>query len=373
MLARRGDRTVEDRGRRLAADAVTMVRPVEVVELHEVTEAAIERGAAGEVVTPEHDAPVLGEDRLLQALDEAVGPSVTRPNPGVADSEGHAGGIELGFKLTAARVRSRPPLQAGTADSGAQAGVEKLSDGARRQLGQDSGHAVGARRIASGDLPHFADALELADVERVETEQVRRVSRLDVATMAVAQPPERPLRALRQQPRLRGAAVLEDQQPLPPGGETMATQQPLQRAGRHAQAPQPLSIGRQSRRSPRRFGDRDGQESALGRGRQLGRRTRPGFQAARVQTVHAIAAQPMLPAIKQRARDRCLTTRRTDADFGRATHDLQAHPLYALVEGHQSILPKWFPCRDFHSGKDRADGPRFLPTEVSTLTRPRTD
>src|SRR5262249_8185480 len=109
MLARRGDRTVEDRGRRLAADAVTMVRPVEVVELHEVTEAAIERGAAGEVVTPEHDAPVLGEDRLLQALDEAVGPSVTRPNPGVADSEGHAGGIELGFKLTAAIGPPAPP------------------------------------------------------------------------------------------------------------------------------------------------------------------------------------------------------------------------------------------------------------------------
>src|SRR5215831_6312368 len=171
MLARRGDRTVEDRGRRLAADAVTMVRPVEVVELHEVTEAAIERGAAGEVVTPEHDAPVLGEDGLLQALDEAVGPSVTRPNPGVADSEGHAGGIELGFKLTAAIGQHAPHRPAGSADSRDQDVAEKLRDGARRQLGQDSGHAVGARRIASGDLPHFADALELADVERVETEQ----------------------------------------------------------------------------------------------------------------------------------------------------------------------------------------------------------
>src|SRR5215813_9206431 len=266
MLARRGDRTVEDRGRRLAADAVTMVRPVEVVELHEVTEAAIERGATGEVVTPEHDAPVLGEDRLLQTLDEAIRPGVTGPNPSVANPKRLAGGIELGLELTAAIGQHALHRPAGSADSWDQDVAEKLGHGPGRQLRQDPRHAVRTRRVAGGDLPHFADALELADVERVETEEVRRVRRLDVATVAVACPPQPLLRALRQQPRLGGAAMLEDQQSLTPSGETMATQQPLQRAGRHAQAPQPLSIGRQSRRSPRRFGDRDGQESALGRG-----------------------------------------------------------------------------------------------------------
>src|SRR5215470_18808065 len=92
---------MEDRGRRAAADAVTVMGKLEVVELHEAAQAAIERGTTGEVVTAEHDAPVLGEDRLLQTLDKAVGPGVPRPNPGVADTERPAGGIEVGCELTA--------------------------------------------------------------------------------------------------------------------------------------------------------------------------------------------------------------------------------------------------------------------------------
>jgi hypothetical protein len=54
-----------------------MMGSIEVVELHEAAEAAIERGAAGEVVAPEHHAPMLGEDRLLQALDEPVRPGIS--------------------------------------------------------------------------------------------------------------------------------------------------------------------------------------------------------------------------------------------------------------------------------------------------------
>ena len=75
-------------GRRSAApDAVAMMGSLEVVELHEPVKAAIERRPAGEVVPAKDHAPVLGENRLLQALHEAVGPGVARLDARVADPQ----------------------------------------------------------------------------------------------------------------------------------------------------------------------------------------------------------------------------------------------------------------------------------------------
>src|SRR5215468_9092002 len=59
-------------------DAIAVMRSLEVVELHEPVKATVERRPAGEVVPAKDHAPVLGENRLLQALDEAVGPGVAR-------------------------------------------------------------------------------------------------------------------------------------------------------------------------------------------------------------------------------------------------------------------------------------------------------
>src|SRR5207244_13376490 len=84
------------------------MRAIEVVEVQEVPEAAIERGTAREVVAPEYHAPVLGEDGLLQTLDKAIGPGVPGFNPRVANTQRHAGRVELGFELTAA-IRHHPP------------------------------------------------------------------------------------------------------------------------------------------------------------------------------------------------------------------------------------------------------------------------
>ena len=67
---------VEDGRRRATADAIAVMRAIEVVEVQEVPEAAIERGTARDVVAPEYHAPVLGEDGLLQTLDKAIGPGV---------------------------------------------------------------------------------------------------------------------------------------------------------------------------------------------------------------------------------------------------------------------------------------------------------
>ena len=62
--------------------------------------------------------------------------------------------------------------------------------------------------------------------------------------------------------------------------------------------------------------------------------------------------------------------RRTDTGTGLrivrvGTHALKAgsRTTLSLVEGHRSILPTWFPCRDSHSGKDRADDPSLLRDE----------
>lgn len=56
----------------------------------------------------------------------------------------------------------------------------------------------------------------------------------------------------------------------------------------------------------------------------------------------------------------------------RATQYPKAHPLYALVEGYRSVLPKWCPWPGSHSGKDGVDGPLFFAAKMATLTRLRT-
>ena len=77
-------RAVEDGRWGAAPDAVAMMRSLKVVELHEPVKATVERRPAGEVMPAKDHAPVLGENRLLQALHEAVSPGVARLDPGVA-------------------------------------------------------------------------------------------------------------------------------------------------------------------------------------------------------------------------------------------------------------------------------------------------
>ena len=78
---------VEDGRWGAAPDAVAMMRALEVVELHEPVKATVERRPAGEVMPAKDDPPVFGENRLLQALDEAVGPGMARLDASVADTQ----------------------------------------------------------------------------------------------------------------------------------------------------------------------------------------------------------------------------------------------------------------------------------------------
>ena len=127
-------------GRGSAPDAVAVMRPLVVVEAHELLEAPIERSAAGEVVTPKDHAPVLGEDGLLQPLDEAVRPRVPGLDPGVANAERRAGLLEAGLELAPAvgqHPLDRPPrAPEERGDDLAQEGRGRLV----RQRRQDPGH-----------------------------------------------------------------------------------------------------------------------------------------------------------------------------------------------------------------------------------------
>jgi hypothetical protein len=64
-----------------------MMRPDKVVELHGAEEAAVQGAAAGEVVAPEDHTPMFGENRLLQALHEAIGPRVAGLDARLADAQ----------------------------------------------------------------------------------------------------------------------------------------------------------------------------------------------------------------------------------------------------------------------------------------------
>ena len=52
--------------------------PFVIVEVQKAVERALERSTAGEVLPAKGDAPVLVQDRFLQAFHEAVGPGMTR-------------------------------------------------------------------------------------------------------------------------------------------------------------------------------------------------------------------------------------------------------------------------------------------------------
>ena len=173
-----------------AADPIAVMRTIEVVELQEGAQAAIERGPTGEIVAAEDDAPVLGQDGLLQALDEAVRPGMTGLNASLADPQGRTGRGELGFEFVAAIGQHARQGPAGAPDGRPHDVAQEAGGGRGRQGRQDTGDAVRGGRVAGRDLPHFAHALELADVEGVQADELAGPGRRDVARAPVPQTPE---------------------------------------------------------------------------------------------------------------------------------------------------------------------------------------
>ena len=95
------DGAPDERGRCPAAEPVALMRSLVVVIAHKLGERPLQRWATGKVSASEGDAPVLLQDRALQALNEAVGPGMTRLRAGVAQAELPTGLIEGSVELGA--------------------------------------------------------------------------------------------------------------------------------------------------------------------------------------------------------------------------------------------------------------------------------
>src|SRR5512132_2034433 len=92
---------VEEGRRRATPDTVAVMRTLEVVELQEAAQAALERRPAGEVMPAKHEPPMLAENGLLQALHEAIGPGMPGLDPSLTDPQRRTGRGESGFEFIA--------------------------------------------------------------------------------------------------------------------------------------------------------------------------------------------------------------------------------------------------------------------------------
>jgi len=93
-----------------------VVRPLVVVEAKVALQPGVELPELREVAPAELDPPVVVEDRLLQALDEAVGEGVARLRSGVPDVEIPAGLVEGALELAASVGENPADFTAGLAE-----------------------------------------------------------------------------------------------------------------------------------------------------------------------------------------------------------------------------------------------------------------
>src|SRR5215831_12356498 len=89
----------DQRGRRLPAQPVALVRPLGVVVAHETVEGALQCRTTGEVATPESHTPQFLQNGALQPFDEAVGPSMAGFRPRVPQAELPTSRIKRALKL----------------------------------------------------------------------------------------------------------------------------------------------------------------------------------------------------------------------------------------------------------------------------------
>src|SRR4030095_3846520 len=371
-LARR--HTPDERGRGSTADAVALVRSLGVVIVHEAVEGALQGRAAGEVAAPEHHAPELLEDRALQPFDEAVGPGMAGFRTGVPKAELATGDIKGPLEFRPAVGEHTPHRPAGTLEVGHDDLAQERGGGRRIVGRQPASETIRGRRGAGRHLPNLADPFEIADVEGVQAHELAGLVRLDVSCVAMAGTPEGASRAVGQQPGRARRLLLEHGEPGPPPRPGDPAPQPLHGAGSHADLPRASQVSGDPAAAPGSRADRDAQRQPLHLWRGCHRTTRAAALPARMHAVDPIAFQPFAPAIEGRPGEHHFAAEGADgAEHMRALDDAQSHSVYALVEGHRSVLPQWVPWPEFHSGKDRADDPLVRSRQLLTLFRVRTD
>src|SRR5262249_43283092 len=153
------------------------------------------------------------------------------------------------------------------------------------------------------NLPDLADALEVADVEGVQTHQFARLGRLDVARAPGTRAPEPVASPGGQQPGGARRVMLENRQPSAPRGQARAAQDALYRARRQANLPAARENGRETPAAPGPRTDRHPQPHAPDFRGHLTRPTGTGALPARMHSVCTIALPASAPAIEQGARD----------------------------------------------------------------------
>src|SRR5437660_7676346 len=206
-------------GRSSTPEAIALVRALGVVVPHEAVEGPLQGRATGEVVPTEGYTPVLLENRALQSFDKAVGPGMARFGARVPDVELAAGRIKRALEL-------RPAIGEDAPHRPARALVVRDDDLAQECGGregivgrQQAGQPVRGGRIARRDLPDFADAFEVADVEGIQAHELARLRRRDVPRAAVASTPQALPGAFGQQPGGPRRLLLEHGQPGAPRGQ----------------------------------------------------------------------------------------------------------------------------------------------------------
>ena len=234
---------------------------------------------------------------------------------------------------------------------------------------------VNSRRadgITGGELPDLAHALELADGEGVEADQLARLPGMPLARPPVPGVPQPATRTLRQQPDGLNRVRLEDREPGP--------------AGRQAYAPPPRGtvLGppaaasgapgmRRSGHLPGPRADRHSLDQPRRLGRDLAGTARPAVLPARMQSIGPLALDALLPSRAQRPEDAHIPTdgRVTLAPACTRCTTRRRSPCMLSSRAIGPLPPCGF-LGDHHTGKVRAVGPLVVPSAVSTLLRVRT-
>jgi len=313
------------------------MRPIVVVESQGSLERPLDLSDSRKVSPSELDAPVLVQECALDALDEAVrermpGSSLRFPN-----TQFSTNCDEVALELAAAvgedalqgpscsfEIRMDLPEEFG-GDRGSWIAQEDLRPGVRRG------------RVASRDLPDFADTLEFADVEAVEADQLSRFVGLDMCTGGCRTSLlERALGSLGEESCPCRAVLFQDSETLAARAQPVSFQGAVDRARRDMEAPQRQLIG-DPLGSPSRLGERFGDDPSLERSVECGRPAQPPAEMLGVEAIGSILPVPIPKLVVERASHACLSAGATHvAEFFGSTEESQALKVYLLFEGHWS-------------------------------------
>jgi len=316
-------------------------------------------------------APELLQDGAVEPLHEAVRPSMARFGPGMTDPPFGAGLVEPTAEVVALIGQNTLDLPAGLVEDWQDAGGQEASRGGGRELQTDLGNAIRAGRVAGRVLPDSAYPLQLADVERVQTNLLslpRSLHMLPLASLSGGQLTPGPHG---EQAASLSAVGFQHGQSLPTGLQAGSAQQEVDGAGRHLPTAVlgPAQLESQLKGTPGRPGDRQSQDGPLGLHTQRRRPTRSSTQPPRMEPIRTIGQIAFAAALEQAARDPELAARLRDIPGRlRPGHQAQAECVYTVVEGHGRASPP--PHKGTRTnGKDMSHDPCSL----STLLRNSTD